>query len=122
MKRSRANKEAVSHTLQRKEQKVRNGLTPLGDVLRSLLTDPSSPFNPDDARIFKIWDGVVGPAISQNARPAWIRDGSLRVSVSGPIWLQELEFASEAIMDKLNEALGREAVQKIEFRLGNTKR
>ncbi len=94
-------------------------LTPLGDILRSFFSDPDLPFNPDDHRIWEIWDGIVGQPIARNARPSWIRKGRLRVRVSGPIWLQELEFAAETIRDRLNEALGRPAVKRIEFRLGD---
>lgn len=94
-------------------------LTPLSDVLRSIFNDPALPFNPDDHRIWQIWDDVVGPAIARNARPSWIRDGRLRVRVSGPIWIQELEYAAETIRDRLNEALGRRAVTRIDFRLGD---
>jgi len=100
-------------------QKKAGDLTPLGDILRSFFSDPNLPFNPDDHRIWQGWGGVVGPAIARNARPAWIRKGRLRVRVSGPIWLQELEFAAETIRDRLNTALGRPAVNKIEFRLGD---
>jgi len=94
-------------------------LTPLSEVLRSIFDDPALPFNPDDHRIWEVWDRTVGPAIARNARPSWIKDGRLRVRVSGPIWLQELEFAAETIRDKLNEALGRRAVTRIDFRLGD---
>ena len=96
-------------------------LTPLSEVLRSIFDDPELPFNPDDHRIWEVWDDVVGPGIAQNARPSWIRDGRLRVRVSGPIWLQELEYAAETIRDRLNEALGRRAVTRIDFRLGDPK-
>lgn len=94
-------------------------LTDLGEILRSLFSDPALPFNPDDYRIWQAWDGIVGQAIATNARPSWIRNGRLRVRVSGPIWLQELEFASETIRERINEALGRPAVKRIEFRLGD---
>lgn len=94
-------------------------LVPLRDVLDSLFKDPALPFNSEDARIWRVWDTAVGPTIARNARPSWIRDGRLRVRVSGPIWLQELEFAAETIRDRLNEALGRRAVERIDFRLGD---
>ena len=61
---------------------------------------------------------MVGPSISNNARPSWIKNGALRVRVSDPIWLQELKFLEEDIRRELNETLGREAVKKIEFRVG----
>ncbi len=96
----------------------RHSLTPLKDVIANLLGNGALPFNPDDARIWKEWDDVVGPAISRNAQPLWIKDRRLRVTVSDPIWLQELKFVEENIKEKLNEKLGRKAVDKIEFRIG----
>jgi predicted nucleic acid-binding Zn ribbon protein len=97
---------------------AKNSLTSLKDVIANLLSDGTLPFNPDDARIWGVWDGVVGPAISRNARPSWIKNGKLKVRVSDPIWLQELEFVEESIREKLNTKLGRKAIDRIEFRIG----
>ena len=94
-------------------------LTSLKDIIASILGDSDLPFNPDDALIWKVWDEAVGPAISKNAHPLWIRDRNLRVSVTDPIWLQELRFVEGTMREKINEKLGREAVEKIEFRLGS---
>jgi predicted nucleic acid-binding Zn ribbon protein len=96
----------------------KNSMTPLKDVISNLLSDGTLPFNPDDARIWRVWDEVVGPAISRNARPLWIKNGKLKVRVSDPIWLQELKFVEENIKEKLNTKLGRKAVDRIEFRMG----
>jgi predicted nucleic acid-binding Zn ribbon protein len=82
-----------------------------------ILRDDTLPFNPDDAQIWSVWDEIVGPAISKNAQPMWIKNGRLRVNVSDPIWLQELGFVEPSIKEKLNTTLGRQAVHKIEFRL-----
>lgn len=95
----------------------RNPLTSIKEILGRLFRDGGLPFNPDDARIWKIWDEVVGPAVSSHARPSWIREGRLRVTVSDPIWLQELTFMEDGIREKLNEQLSRKAVNRIEFRL-----
>ncbi len=97
--------------------KRKGSLVPLKDVLSSLFSDSKLPFNPDDARIWKEWDGAVGAAIAKNAQPEWIKNGKLRVRVSNPIWLQELGFVEETIKEKLNRRLGRRAVDRIEFRL-----
>jgi predicted nucleic acid-binding Zn ribbon protein len=94
------------------------GLVPLKDVMAAILKDPSLPFNPKDALIWEVWEDVVGDTIAKNARPSWIKDGRLRVDVTNPIWLQELEFVKESIRGRLNERMGREAVKRIEFRLG----
>ena len=93
-------------------------MTPLKDVIASLLSNPQLPFNPGDAMIWEVWDEAVGPAIAKHAKPSWIKKGRLRVKVSDPIWLQELEFVEARIKEKLNSKLGREAVERIDFRLG----
>ena len=93
-------------------------LTSIKDIISGLLNSKDLPFNPDDARIWKVWDEAVGPAISRHAHPSWIKKGILRVDVTDPIWLQELRFVEESIREKINFKLGRIAVEKIEFRLG----
>jgi len=93
-------------------------LTPLGDIISGLLTDGTLPFHPDDVDIWRVWAEVVGDTISESARPARIRKGRLRVTVSDPIWLQELNFLESTIREKLNKRLGRTAVKTIDFRVG----
>jgi predicted nucleic acid-binding Zn ribbon protein len=98
--------------------KDKNSLTSLKDVISELLGSGALPFDADDARIWKLWDDVVGPAIARNAQPFRIKNRQLRVRVSDPIWYQELKFMEESIREKLNQTLGRKAVNKIEFSVG----
>ena len=65
-----------------------------------------------------MWEEAVGEIIAEHARPAWVRQGLLRVDVAEPVWLQELTYIEEDIRIKLNHRMGRCAVEKIEFRLG----
>jgi hypothetical protein len=99
----------------------RGDLVHLKDIISAIFSDSKLPFNPDDARIWQEWDDVVGDPICRHARPAWVKEGRLRVKVTDPIWLQELDFLGENIKDRLNKRLGREAVKKIEFRVGPVK-
>ena len=98
--------------------KSRKELTPLGDIISGLLSDGTLPFNPDDVDIWNVWDDVVGESFSGTTRPSGIRDKCLRVTVSNSISLQELKFHESTIKEKLNDKLGRYAVDKIEFRVG----
>ena len=98
-------------------KEAKTDLTPLKEILTAVLRDPQLPFKPDDALIWVLWDEVVGVTIARNAQPTWIKKGRLRVKVSDSIWLQELGFAENAIREKLNQRLGRKAIEKIEFRL-----
>ncbi len=97
----------------------KDSLTPLKDVIASLLGDAALPFNPDDARIWRVWEEVVGLPVARHTRPLWIKEGKLRVSVTDPIWLQELGYVEKTIRKKLNEKLGRAAVTRIEFRMAS---
>lgn len=100
-------------------EEKKESMTPLKDILNGLMSGSHLPFNPGDAEIWDVWDEVVGPAIAEHAQPSNIRKKRLRVHVSEPIWLQELEFVAETIKEKLNRKLGRKAVDKILFRLGS---
>lgn len=97
----------------------KDSMVPLKDILKGLLAGSNLKFNPADAEIWEIWDEVVGPAIAEHAQPSNITKKQLRVNVAEPIWLQELEFVAETIKDKLNKKLGRNAVEKVIFRLGS---
>ena len=97
----------------------KDSMVPLKDILKGLLAGSNLKFNPADAEIWEIWDEVVGPAIAEHAQPSNITKKQLKVHVAEPIWLQELEFVAETIKDKLNKKLGRNAVEKVIFRLGS---
>ncbi len=100
-------------------EEKKDSMTPIKDILKGLLSDPSLKFNPADSEIWEIWDEVVGPAIAEHAQPNNVHKKKLRVHVSEPIWLQELEFVADTIKDKINDKLGRTAVEKVIFRLGS---
>jgi len=93
-------------------------LIPLKDIIAGLLKDTDLPFNPADAEIWTVWEDAVGKGIAEHAHPVWIKNGCLRVNVSDSIWLQELEYVKETVIEKLNGKLGRIAVQRIDFRFG----
>jgi predicted nucleic acid-binding Zn ribbon protein len=96
---------------------IKTTLTPLKDILAELLKSADLPFNPEDGAIWRVWDEVVGEAVARNAQPLWVKNKRLRIKVSDPIWLQELALMEENMRNRLNERLGRKAVEKIEFRL-----
>jgi len=94
------------------------GFTPIKEVINTIFTTSALPINFDDMRIWKLWDGVVGKKIAEHARPFSIKKGILLVMVTDSIWLQELEFKTEGIKEKLNSKLQRKAIKKIRFRVG----
>jgi predicted nucleic acid-binding Zn ribbon protein len=95
----------------------KSSLTPLGEIVDKLFRGGGLPFDIQDAKVWQVWDEVVGMLVSNHAKPLWIKNRLLRVKVCDPIWLQELRFQEEEIREKLNRRLGKQAVDKIEFRM-----
>ncbi|HET9550852.1 MAG TPA: DUF721 domain-containing protein [Candidatus Binatia bacterium] len=72
----------------------------------------------DEYRVWPIWREVVGKVIARNAQPEKIRNGTLFIKVSSPVWMQELQFMKEMIAGKLNQRLNGEIVKNIFFMVG----
>ncbi len=72
----------------------------------------------DEYGVWPIWREVVGKMIARNAQPEKIRNGTLFVKVSSPVWMQELQFMKEMIAGKLNQRLNGEIVKNIFFMVG----
>ena len=72
----------------------------------------------DEYGVWPIWNDVVGKTIALNAQPEKIRNGTLFVKVSSPVWMQQLQFMKELIVEKLNQRLKGEVVKTIFFMVG----
>jgi predicted nucleic acid-binding Zn ribbon protein len=86
----------------------------LCDVLNTFRLDPDLELT----RLFSLWDDVVGEALAKNARPAGFKGKILLVNVVSSVWIQELQYYREDMIRKLNEALGKELVSDIKFKIG----
>jgi hypothetical protein len=68
--------------------------------------------------VWPIWNDVVGKPIARNAQPEKIRNGTLFVKVTSPVWMQQLQYMKEMIAEKLNQRLKGEVVKNIFFVVG----
>ena len=91
----------------------------LGEVLAKSLKrlDPSGRLV--EYGVWPIWNEMVGDTIARNAQPEKIRQGTLFVKVSSPVWMQQLQYMKDTIAEKLNQGLGREIVKNIFFFIGS---
>jgi len=74
----------------------------VGEVLDKSLKRLDLAPRLDDYGVWPIWNEIVGGTIARNAQPEKIRNGTLFVKVSSPVWMQQLQFMKEMIADKLN--------------------
>ena len=68
------------------------------------------------------WAELFGSWMAQRCRPAAFRKGLLVVTADSSVLAQELHLQGEAIREKLNQALGKEMIQEIRFKVGSAPR
>ena len=61
----------------------------------------------------RVWPEVVGETIAAEARPTAERGGVVTVSCRAAVWAQELDLMAPELVERLNAALGREAVRSL---------
>jgi hypothetical protein len=72
--------------------------------------------------IWESWEKAVGPAVAAHAQPEGIqKNGVLWVAVSSAVWMQELQFMKQAIMDSLNQLTKTKLIKDIHLRLGEVR-
>ncbi len=70
------------------------------------------------ARVQEVWEDAVGPAIAASARPTGERDGVLTITCEASVWAHELDLMADALIGRLNAALGRDCVRDLRCRTG----
>ena len=98
--------------------KKQKELVPLGTVLPNLLKSIRTGSDAQLVEVWELWDGVVGETIAKNARPAAFKGKLLLVEVSSSSWMHQLQFLKADIIEKINDAFGKEMVDEIKFKIG----
>jgi predicted nucleic acid-binding Zn ribbon protein len=86
----------------------------MNDVLKTLRPEADSGL----VQVWQLWDGAVGRAIAENARPAAFKGKLLLVHVASSPWIHQLQFLKAEIIQKLNAALGKDLIEDIKFKIG----
>ena len=90
----------------------------ISPILNKLLAKKNLKKRMEECKVMDIWDAVVGDKIALRTSPSAIKGGVLKVTVSDHAWLQELQFLKEEIRERLNEALGKESIKNLYFKIG----
>jgi hypothetical protein len=65
------------------------------------------------AEVQRAWPDAAGPAFAPYCEPCRERDGEVLVACPEAVRAQELDLMSELVVERLNQALGRPAVQRL---------
>jgi len=106
--------ESFAQKMAKKDPKIDR----LGEVLDNSLKRFQLSPRLDEYRVWPIWNDTVGPTVARNAQPEKIRNGTLFVKVTSPVWMQQLQYMKEIIAEKLNQRLKGEVVRNIFFVVG----
>ena len=90
----------------------------LGHVLDKSLKRLEISTRLEEYGIWPVWNEVVGPTIARNAQPEKIRNGTLFLKVTSPVWMQQLQYMKEMIAERLNQRLKTNIVRNILFVVG----
>jgi len=98
--------------------KTEKGMIPIGDVISKVLETCRQLPDSELARIWELWDSIVGEVIAGNARPEAYKGTLLLVNVTSSAWIHHLHFLKKDIIHKINQAFGKTMVEDIKFKIG----
>jgi hypothetical protein len=85
----------------------------LRDLLQGALGAAGLQTTTDVWQLAEVWTGALGARIASKATPVRLVRGELVVAVAEAVWRQELALLAPQIVARLNEAVGRDVVQRL---------
>jgi hypothetical protein len=74
------------------------------------------------AAVQRAWPAAAGEPFATECEPYRERDGTVTVACTSAVMAQELHLLSELVVGRLNEQLGRPAVQRLRAEAGPPRR
>jgi predicted nucleic acid-binding Zn ribbon protein len=94
----------------------------IGGTLLSLIDRFDAEGHFDLLRLVKAWPQTVGEAIARRTEVASLKFHVATIKVSGAMWIQELNLMKLQILERLQAAIGGDAVREIRFIKGTLSR
>jgi hypothetical protein len=93
-------------------------LQSIGEILFAALKRRGMAAKLEENAVLKLWPEAVGRQIVLQTQPDCLKDGTLFVKTTAPVWVQQLHFMKEDIRQRLNNLAGKEIVKDIHFAIG----
>lgn len=72
-----------------------------------------------ESQISQLWQQIIDPVLAKHTQPVGLVKGILFVTVDSNVWLSEiLRYRRAEILQRLQDAFGKNRIEKISFRLG----
>jgi predicted nucleic acid-binding Zn ribbon protein len=102
-----------------RKRKNQSRLQSIGEILFSSFKGKGVAAKIEENSLMKLWPKAVGQQIVLQTQPDCLKNGTLFVQTTSSIWVQQLHFMKEEILQKLNELAGKIAVKDIRFSVGH---
>jgi len=103
-----------------RRRKQQANLQPIGEVLFPLLKKRGMASKFEEKVLLKIWPKAVGSQIASQTKLDSFKKGTLFIRAVSSVWVQQLHFMKEEIINKLNELSDKIVIKEIRFLAGHT--
>ena len=90
----------------------------MGEVLGEFLRRTGINRKIQEQKILNSWEEAVGEGVAEKTQPIRVQNRVLQVKVANSVWMQELQFMKELIMQKLQQQTGKNILQDLRFFIG----
>ncbi|MBP6940152.1 MAG: DUF721 domain-containing protein [Syntrophorhabdaceae bacterium] len=87
----------------------------LQNTLAKVLKEKKITGDLDLFRIFPMWSDIVGEKTAQHTRPARIKGHILYIEVDDPMWLTQLKYMKDDILEKIDMKIKQGAFKDLRF-------
>lgn len=89
----------------------------LGEVLAALTQKGDLGVRLRHALIWQHWDAIAGAELAPHGAPLGVRETTLYVEVSGPVWMHRYAYAKQELLDRIREVVGGTLIADLFIRL-----
>ena len=88
----------------------------IGEIINDLLKKENLDVALDEHRASALWPQIVGDGINRYTIRRYVKDGVMTVYLSSAPLANELMLRRATLIQRINEALGREIIREIIFK------
>lgn len=92
---------------------MNNNEKPLKQVIDNMLNHYQLKTGINEVRIINEWENAVGSLIAQKTDKIFVKRGKLYVYLSSSVIKNELVYAREEIINRLNTAIGEQVISEL---------
>lgn len=85
----------------------------LGEVIQDFLRESGWQQKLDEVKVITEWDKALGPSLARYTEEVFISNRKLHIRLTSATLRQELSYQKTALVQQLNEAVGREVIVEI---------